>query len=83
MEKVEGVYRLEALEPGTNKGIMVEGVDLQTIAEMDDIIIFRFPEGSSYDELESASQTIHEVIGDKKWLIVAGDVELMRLVKVA
>jgi len=84
-KKVEGVYRLEALGP---KGaVEIMDVDLDMLLELENLVVFRLPADAdwnhSVNEMEDAISAIQSMSGDKKWLIVSHDIELMRVVKVA
>ncbi|MFA5037016.1 MAG: hypothetical protein WC479_07555 [Candidatus Izemoplasmatales bacterium] len=81
-KKVEGVYRLEALGP---KGaIEVMDVDLDLLAEIEDLMVLRLPKEEEFrSDMEDVISAIQSIAGDKKWLVIDHDVELLRVVKVA
>jgi hypothetical protein len=83
-EEVMGVYRLEALGPGTNKAIEIMDIDLDILLEMEDLLVLRLPKEQDFrPDMEDAISAIQSIAGSKKWLVVDHDVELMRVVKVA
>ena len=82
-KKVTGLYKLEALEPGTNKAIEIMDIDLDLVIELENFLVFRLPKEENFrPEMEEAISAIQSIVGDKKWLVVDHDVELMRVVKV-
>jgi hypothetical protein len=81
-KKVEGVYRLEALGP--QGAVEIMDIDLDLLKEFDDLMVFRLPKEQEFrPDMEDAISSIQSVVGNKKWLVVSHDIELLRVVKVA
>jgi hypothetical protein len=84
-KKVEGVYRLEALGP--QGAVEIMDVDLDMLLELENLVVFRLPADAGWEhsinEMEEAISAIQSISGDKKWLVISHDVELLRVVKVA
>jgi hypothetical protein len=80
-KKVETVYRLEAIGP---KGVIeVVDIDLDILSETDSLMVIRLPKEEEFrPNMEDAISAIQSIAGDKKWLIVDHDIELLRVVKV-
>jgi hypothetical protein len=80
-KKVEAVYRLEAIGP--QGAIEVMDIDLDMLTEIEDLMVLRLPKEEDFrPEMEDAISAIQSIAGNKKWLVVSHDVELLRVVKV-